>query len=144
MGTYVKKPVLVEALKWDGTPDGATGIIVWAVAHGGTITYVHTAEDHGLRRQDERVNELSRVVPNADAPAFLAVRTRDATGRVEIGDYVVRGTADEFYPCAADIFPNIYDERQTADHGSDIREVESVEQALARGHVDRQDGTWTF
>ena len=109
MGKYVKRPVIIEALKWYGSDAGATGIIVWLESQGGTAELVREGQAHPLRRQDEKVTDLAWADPKKDAPAFLAVTTVDAVGRVDSGDWVIQGVEDEFYPCKGYIFAKTYD-----------------------------------
>lgn len=36
---YVHRPTVVEAMRWDGSIEGATGILAWVEAHDGTGQY---------------------------------------------------------------------------------------------------------
>lgn len=36
---YRKKPVVVEAMQWDGTAEGATSIVDWVLISGGSARY---------------------------------------------------------------------------------------------------------
>jgi len=81
---YRKKPVLVEAYPWDGTEAGCDAI----KAHPGfeRLTY-----------------------ENAGWGPVIAIRTLEGTMRAYKGDYVIRGTKGELYPCKADVFTTIYE-----------------------------------
>lgn len=79
MGFYRKKPVVIEAMQWDGTAAGATPIIDWALDGGGTIRY------------------------HDEAPTHLAVDTAEGTMSA------IKGVKDEFYPCKPDIFDVTYE-----------------------------------
>jgi hypothetical protein len=37
--SFRKRPVVVEAMQWDGTPEGATPIIDWILACDGTARW---------------------------------------------------------------------------------------------------------
>jgi len=39
----------------------------------------------------------------------VLVQTLEGTVRANIGDYLIRGVYGEFYPCDAEIFPEIYE-----------------------------------
>jgi hypothetical protein len=84
MGYYRKKPVVIEAMQWDGTAEGATGIIDWALSYDGTIRY-HDEDD------------------------MLAVDTAEGTVSAQPGDWIIKGVQDEFYPCKSAIFDATYE-----------------------------------
>jgi len=81
---YRKKPVVIEAIQWDGTSDLAIEIASRIIVQGGDATY------------DSYENELSIVTP-------------EGIMRVSPGDYVIRGFRGEFYPCKPHIFENTYE-----------------------------------
>lgn len=95
--TYRKKPVDIRAQWWDGTATGATQIIGWILAGGGTARY------HEAVEQDDEVS-----------PAFIAIDTLEGTMRLYKGSYAIRGVHGEFYPCKPDIFAQTYDEPEPA------------------------------
>jgi hypothetical protein len=41
--------------------------------------------------------------------AYLAIRTLEGEMRADVGDWVIRGVQDEFYPCKPDIFAATYE-----------------------------------
>lgn len=91
---YRKKPVVVEAFKFDGDFKTRTGehyVPLWAEAalHEGIICFA------GERCQ------------------ILAIRTSEGVKYIDIGDYVVRGIDGEIYPCKADIFEKTFEEVKT-------------------------------
>jgi hypothetical protein len=84
MAFYRKKPVVIEAHQWNGSINGATAIIDWALSHGGTIRY-----------HDE-----------VDA---LAVDTTEGTMTVQPDDWIVKGVMGEFYPVKPTVFDVTYE-----------------------------------
>lgn len=72
MGYYRTKPTTVEARQWDGTVEGATGIIDWALSYGGTIRY-------------------------HDEDNTLAVDTAVGSMLARPGDWIVRGLEDNLF-----------------------------------------------
>lgn len=90
MKSYRKKPVVIEAVQWDGTASAASSIIDWVLAGGGTARFV----DYD---------------PDPEANPYLDVETLEGTMRASVGDYVIRGVQGEFYPCKPDIFATTYD-----------------------------------
>lgn len=77
---YRKKPVVIEAVLWDGKNDTASFIQEWSgnkVECGNGLLDIHTLE---------------------------------GTMRATEGDYIIKGVQGEFYPCKPDIFEATYEE----------------------------------
>ena len=88
-----KKPVVVEAVQWDGTAEGATPIINWILENDGTATYYGPGEwDNG-----------------ESGASYIRVQTLEGRMLVCRLDWVIRGIKGEFYPCKPDIFERIYE-----------------------------------
>lgn len=86
---YRKKPVVIEAFKYDGDlidKDGNYYVPQWAeeAYKNGVLFYAGEAE--------------------------LFVKTLEGVHHVSVGDYVIRGVAGELYPCKPDIFEQTYEE----------------------------------
>ncbi len=92
---FRKKPVVIEAFKYDGDLMGSDGkyyVPDWAVeAHKEGILYF------GEHEAAELAYELS-------------IKTLEGDMRVSVGDYVIRGVQGELYPCKPDIFEQTYEE----------------------------------
>jgi len=95
---YRKKPVVIEAMQWDGKVESAHPIIQWvngAVGSTATWTEGHT------------------VSPGFPDEAWVSegiyIQTLEGSMRVSSEDYVIRGVQGEFYPCKPDIFAATYD-----------------------------------
>lgn len=89
-GTYRKRPVLVEALAWDGTLLQALEVQAWLLGHG----------------VEARVRPSE---PMANAPASLFIPTLEGTMEASAGDWIIRGVKGEFYPCKGDVFAATYE-----------------------------------
>lgn len=76
---YVKKPVVISALKWTGD-----NILEMCNFTG--------KEDGELLKNDE-----------------LYIDTLEGTMHASVGDYIVCGVDGEFYPCKPDIFEKTYE-----------------------------------
>lgn len=79
---YKKKPVVIDAVQWDGTKKSwdaimSMGDVPWKPGEMFTDTFIIT--------------------------------TLEGDHLVSKGDYVIRGVAGEFYPCKPDIFDQTYD-----------------------------------
>lgn len=79
MAQYRKKPVVIEAIQWTGTNDA----------------------------------ELLRLVDGSyllgDSGQYFVVPTLEGHMRADVGDYIIKGVKDEFYPCKPDIFAATYE-----------------------------------
>jgi hypothetical protein len=76
---YQKRPVVVQAIKYNGTKASATAIeALFAQA----VTYID---------------------------GKLQVATLEGTMTANAGDFIIKGTKGEVYPCKPDIFESIYD-----------------------------------
>lgn len=83
---YRKKPVVVEAVQWDGTIEEATAIIDWILDNGGTARYRDEFEE-----------------------GHIAIDTLEGTMALRPTCWAIRGIAGEFYPCDPDVFAGSYD-----------------------------------
>jgi hypothetical protein len=81
-----KKPVVIEAIQWDGTAEGATPIIDWILSSDGTARFV-----------------------DYDGPTHLDIQTLEGVIKASAGDFIIRGVANEFYPCKPEIFATTYE-----------------------------------
>lgn len=80
MTKYRKKPVVIEAVQWDGTNECLSEIVHWM--------------NH----------EIQNLENNK-----LGIETLEGTMEASVGDYIIRGVQGEFYPCKPDIFEQTYD-----------------------------------
>lgn len=80
MAKYRNKPVVIEAVQYDGT-------FPLAFLHG-----------------DERVRKA--VAYGGDA---IEILTLEGTMTAQIGDWIIRGVKGELYPCKPDIFEATYE-----------------------------------
>lgn len=84
MSFFRKKPVVIEAMKYDGTNFAALWEFTGKSAHIREISEMH-------------------------APLVLAVYTPEGVMKATIGDWIIRGVQGEFYPCKPDIFEATYE-----------------------------------
>ena len=81
MQKFVKKPVVIEAIQYDGT----------------NITEIESFVGEKLSTIMSSVEDTQLVIP-----------TLEGDMKVSKGDYVIKGIKGEFYPCKPDIFKSIY------------------------------------
>ncbi len=79
MSQYRKKPVVIEAVLYDGTNTAAR----WVNEHGGNTYH--------------------------DECGLFLIRTLEGDMRADQGDWIIKGVMGEFYPCKPDIFAATYE-----------------------------------
>lgn len=79
---FRKRPVVIEAMHWDGLRITAEHIIDWIYQNGGTMLFDGT---------------------------HLHIATLEGLMDVSPGDWVIRGVKGEYYSCKPDIFTATYD-----------------------------------
>lgn len=77
---YRKKPVMVEAVKWDGT------------------------------NKVEIQHFMGRYLDENTIFQHLIIPTLEGDMIASCGDYIIKGVHGEFYPCKPDIFVKTYEE----------------------------------
>ena len=87
---YRKKPVVIEAMLWDGMPEQAQAIAVWMGA---------TEENPLIHTPDPELEWFGR----------LTIHTLEGDMTAAVGDYIIKGVQGEFYPCKPDIFEETYE-----------------------------------
>ena len=82
---YRKKPVVIEAIEWDGSTDSTEVIRLF----------------RGVETQREFMDRGSNV--------FLIIETLEGEHRPSPGDFIIKGIAGEYYPCKPEIFKATYE-----------------------------------
>lgn len=107
---YEKLPVQIDAVQFTGdllTTGFITGWI--AAAEGVGPVFVRAGQDHAMRHEHEYDRSNGNCYPEI-APEYLVIKTLEGNHRADIGDWIIRGVAGEFYPCKPDIFKASYRE----------------------------------
>lgn len=78
---YIAKPVVIEALLFTNLEDNLHDICKFI----GDDSYIYGCDG-------------------------LFIRTLEGNMHVSVGDYVIKGTKGEYYPCKPDVFENKYEE----------------------------------
>ncbi len=108
---YRKKPVVIEAMQWDGSATSATPVINWILEHDGTATYhEHLMDGDFIAHPDP----------------YLHIKTLEGVITASANDFIIRGVKGEFYPCKPDIFEETY---------------EAVEEGSVNPLTDEQSGS---
>ena len=103
MQKFVKKPVVIEAIQYDGA----------------NITEIETF-----------VGGKLPTVMNSNKDAQLVVSTLEGDMKISKDDWVIKGVKGEFYPCKPDIFEKTYDAETTSFKERLIKEHEELSDKL--------------
>lgn len=95
MPRFVKKPVEIEAMQFTGL-DSYMEMCEWARPH------LENPEGNTFS-----LKELFRFEGGKNP--LMLIRTLEGTMAANLGDWIIRGVKDEFYPCKPDIFDATYD-----------------------------------
>jgi hypothetical protein len=96
---YRSKPATIEAMHWKGGAADATPIIDWVLANGGTASW---HEAHGEHQFEDGKGYPAR-------PEAIEITTLEGVMSASVGDYIIRGTVGEFYPCKPGVFRAKYE-----------------------------------
>lgn len=88
MPQFRKKPVVIEAVLWDGTDQGWNNIIAM-----------------GCIPQQGEQNSLYEII----IPTLEDGSQHQVTHIASKGDWIIKGVKGEFYPCKPDIFEATYE-----------------------------------
>lgn len=88
---YRKKPVVIDAILWDGSVAAAEVVMAWLAAFWG--------------KEGSPPDKEGLVVNSAE----LVIPTLEGLMTAKRGDYIVKGVQGEVYPCRPDIFDQTYD-----------------------------------
>lgn len=87
---YITKPIIIEAIQWDGTNKGIEkieqkfpDILIWS-----SWEFNDSGDGHEILLIDNNIGDL----------------------RIKKGDYIIKDLNGEYYPCGADIFEQKYQE----------------------------------
>lgn len=90
MARYRKKPVVIEAVQFQG-PDTKQNEPGWLI---------------------EAFNSGQAWYQGGDNP-YITIRTLEGDMKANVGDWIIRGVKGELYPCKPDVFAETYEEVPT-------------------------------
>lgn len=106
---YRKRPVVIEAMRWDGSMEGGGVVLEWIAGCGGDA-------DFGYVPHPEQ-----EVEPEAPAMMLvLDITTLEGVVTANPGDFVIKGVQGEFYPCKPDIFDETYEKEEGDERVGDV------------------------
>jgi len=89
---FRKKPVIIEAIQWDGTEQSALEIVRWM--NGNSTRFERVAK--GLAKTCVEIGKIN-------------IHTKEGVMTAIPYNWVIKGIVGEFYPCRADIFAQTYE-----------------------------------
>lgn len=92
MPKFRKKPVVIEARQWTGA--NFDELFKWGSPEG------------GLR--DAKIVHAG----NGSDPTKLTITTLEGNHIANVGDWIIKGVAGEFYPCKPEIFAKTYEDAE--------------------------------
>ncbi|WBA81926.1 hypothetical protein [Endozoicomonas sp. GU-1] len=90
MPKYKKKPIVVEAFKFEGTAEQ------------------HTPDRFSEAEQNQTVR-VHWASPSGYLDSECVIKTLEGTMTAYEGDYIIKGVKGELYPCKPDIFEATYE-----------------------------------
>ena len=101
MSLYRKKPVVINAVQWDGS-EKCLNEIALPFLMDGHEDFTHLPRDPN----DPHIHQGIGFTPPLGE---LYIPTLEGTHTAKPGDWIIRGVKGEFYPCKPDIFAATYD-----------------------------------
>ena len=102
MPKFRKKPVVIEAMLFDGTAESASAICRWA-----------NAGDEAAGHDEPTVSYITRGGDTVNAHDMV-IWTLEGDMTASPGDWIIRGVKGEHYPCKPDIFAATYEPAESA------------------------------
>lgn len=87
---YIKKPVVIEAVQWNGTNLEEIKAFV-----GEALIY--------------SICDTAWEVGKGRPHVFMKIKTLEGDMEASEGDFIIKGVNGEFYPCKPDIFEKTYE-----------------------------------
>jgi hypothetical protein len=81
---FTKKPIEIDAMRFDGTQTGGDEIVKWSGGNKLSLSYFKGAY-------------------------CLSIQTLEGIMTAGMNDWIIRGVKGEFYPCSPDIFAATYE-----------------------------------
>ena len=88
---YKKKPVVIEAVQWNGRNLEEIKEFV-----GDSLIY--------------EISDAAWKAGKCDPSVYMEIKTLEGNHKCSIGDYIIKGVQGEFYPCKPDIFKKTYEQ----------------------------------
>ena len=101
---YRKRPIVIDAVWWDGTAKCFNDVVLPFLADG------HDSFDHLPHPPDDP--NISTGVGYTIVSGMIHIPTLEGVMKASPGDWIIRGVKGEFYPCQPDIFDRTYEDAE--------------------------------
>ena len=91
---YRKKPVVIEAIQWDGTNKSTHEV----------ITFIGQEVANDAITQEKFYDYCNIALRDG-----IKIETLEGTMTASVGDFIIKGVSGEFYPCKPDVFYKTYE-----------------------------------
>jgi len=118
---YRKRPVVIEALQWDGSMNGMLEI---------------------NKHWPSLVTAGRDTSPHTQTVFMWNIKTLEGQHRVSACDYIIKGVKGEFYPCKADIFAMTYESALAVPAPTQAQHLKAASQqalTVLRGCLEHPD-----
>lgn len=85
----------------------------------------------------DEIIEFGGIQMSDSCKSYWVIHTLEGHMEISIGDYVIRGTSGEYYPCKPDIFERIYEEQ---DEQNDMTYEEALEKQISKRPKIKKEG----
>lgn len=92
MPQFRKKPVVIEAVQWDGQD------------HRGMFNFLD-----GDFRSHLATHGANFYIDHSKVKGGLVIKTLEGEHVATVGDFIIKGVSGEYYPCKPDIFEATYE-----------------------------------
>jgi hypothetical protein len=89
---YQKKPVVIEAIQWDGE---------------NTLEVMNFMNAEVVLKNNIDIDKFEDYKEIAKQNG-LRIKTLEGEMKASVGDFIIKGVQSEFYPCKPDIFEQTY------------------------------------
>lgn len=87
MVQFRKKPIVVEAVRWDGSSEMAKKLVKWINDQGGSANFFDVK----------------------DMTFSISISTLEGEMYAHPGDWIIQGVENEFYPCKPSVFAKTFE-----------------------------------
>lgn len=100
--SFVSNPVVIEAMQFRGDLDQAAELVDWILENNGEAAYFRARD----RKEIKHEGRPKQIIPAREP--VIRIETLEGIMVASIGDWIIKGTKGEFYPCKPDIFREKY------------------------------------
>lgn len=93
MHKYRKRPVVINAIQWDGENTYKV------------MSFMGTVGSLSDPISNDKFQDYKKIARRDGLP----IKTLEGTMTANVGDYIIQGVQGEFYPCKPDIFEQTYE-----------------------------------